>query len=119
MKIYAKYIKVFPFVYFTRVTDTKMPRGSRHFTVERRRDVRTLYFQGGNSYTQIQRITSYTKDQIRHAIRAILAKILPRSSYLRTIIQEQEEELIAFVYTLKRNCRIYYFKLSLNLQLLV
>ena len=92
-----------------------MPRGSRHLTVEQRRDVQTLYFQGGNSYTQIQRITGYTKDQIGHAIRAISAKILPRSGRPRTITREQEEELIAFVCVSKRNRRICYLELSLNL----
>jgi hypothetical protein len=104
-----------PFVYFTHVTNTKMPRGSRHLTAEQRQDVRTLYFQGGNSYTQIQRITGYTKDQIGHAICAISAKILPRSSLPRTITREQEEELIAFVCASKRNRRIYYLELSLSL----
>jgi hypothetical protein len=59
--------------------------------------LRTLYFQGGNSYTQIQRMTGYTKDQIGHAIRAMSAKVLPRSGRPRTITREQEEELIAFV----------------------
>jgi transposase len=107
--------KCFPFVYFTRVTNTKMPRGSRHLTVEQRQEVRTLYFQGGNSYTQIQRITGYTKDQIGHAIRAISAKILPRSGRPRTITREQEEELIAFVCASKRNRRMCYLELSLNL----
>jgi hypothetical protein len=98
MKIYAKCIKVLPFVYFIRVMNTKMPRGSRHLTVEQRQEVRTLYFQGGISYTQIQRITGYTKGQNGHAIRAISAKILPRSGRPRTITREQEEELIAFVH---------------------
>lgn len=55
------------------------PRGAsiRQLTTEDRTRVRTLYFDGGHTKSEIAQITSFSPSQIRHAIRN--PKVAPRS----------------------------------------
>jgi hypothetical protein len=103
------------FCLFHAYSNMPLVRSSKQLTADQRKQVRTLYFDSGNLYAAIQRITGYTKAQVGHAVRAVSATVLPRSGRPRTITPEQEEELIAFVCASKRNRRMCFLELSMCL----
>jgi hypothetical protein len=68
--------------------------GTKQLTTDQRQRVRTLYFDAALSQANIQRITGYTKAQIRTAIRARDATAGRSTGRPRTLTPEQEEELV-------------------------
>ncbi|KLU86821.1 hypothetical protein MAPG_05830, partial [Magnaporthiopsis poae ATCC 64411] len=74
-----------------------MAGGTPHLGAEDRQRIRTLYFDGGLSKQDIALRTSYTRFQIRNAIRAAESEPKPRPGRPPLLTKEQEEELLRYV----------------------
>jgi hypothetical protein len=97
-----------------------MPRpqgtsGTRQLTVEERQRIRTLSIDAKLTRSEIMEMTGYTASQIRHAVTSESAAIQPRSGRPKVMSPTQEQELIDFVCTSKKNGRMSFLELSIAL----
>jgi transposase len=85
----------------------------KHLTDDSRNRIRVLFYDGGKTKSDIQRITGYSIGQIKRAL--ISGTVAPRSGRPTLLSSTQEDELIAFISASKKNRRMTFLHLSLIL----
>lgn len=98
-----------------------MPRGrpkdthTKQLPEAERTRIRTLFFDAKMSYTEIVKVTGFSREQVRRACVAASAAPAQRPGRPRAMTPEQEEQLVEYVTSSKEGRRATFLQLSVVL----